>query len=465
MEQDLPFESYLISAVRPIAITTKEERQQIIQEKHFNFFNIASEKVMLDLLTDSGTGAISNRQLAGIILGDESYAGSSSFERMKAAVKCITGFEYVIPTHQGRGAENVLHSAIIKEGDVVPGNAHFDTTKGHIEFRKARAIDCTIEEAKKASGQHPFKGNLDLGKLEDVLQKYPKEQIPFVLITITCNSGGGQPVSLANILGVKALCKKYGVRLFFDMARFAENAYFIKTREVEYKNWSIRDICLEMFKDADGATMSAKKDALVAMGGFLALNDSHIYQECANFSILFEGYLTYGGMTGGTMEALAIGLYEGTDYHYLHSRVGQVQRFGQHMKDVGIPIIEPIGGHAIYIDAGKLLPHIPHSQYPAQSLGVTAYVQGGIRGAEIGTVMADRDPVTGEERFQELELFRLAIPRRTFTDNHMDYVAKVFGEISQNREQVKGLRITWEAPRLRHFTCQFEEVHIDTAAA
>ncbi|MBF0103950.1 MAG: tryptophanase [Deltaproteobacteria bacterium] len=458
MNHELPFESYLISVARPIKITAQKEREQIIREQYYNLFKIPSPKVMIDMLTDSGTGAISNEQLAGIIVGDESYAGSVSFEKMKRAINDITGFNFIIPTHQGRGAENVLHSAIVKDGDVVPGNTHFDTTKAHIEFRRATAVDCTIDESKETSNEHPFRGNLDLKKLEAVFLKTPKEKIPFTLITITCNSGGGQPVSLSNILAVKKLCKKYNIRLFFDMARFAENAYFIKTREKEYQSWPILDICREMFKDADGATMSAKKDAIVAMGGFVALKDEELYQKCATYSILFEGYLTYGGMTGGTMEALAIGLYETTDFHYLQSRITQVHKLGRLIKECGIPLIEPVGGHAVYVDAGKMLPHIPHAQYPAQVLAVALYVKGGIRGVEIGTVLADRDPFTHQERFQDHELLRLAVPRRTFTDNHMAYVASVLGEINKEKDKLKGLKIIWEPPILRHFTCRFAEV-------
>ena len=458
-QENYPFEPYLISVARPIAITSRKEREQIIKECHYNLFKIPSQKVMIDLLTDSGTGAISNKQLAGIILGDESYAGSRSFEKMLAAIEDITGFKYVIPTHQGRGAESVLHSTLIKEGNIIPGNTHFDTTKAHIEFRKGVAVDVTIDEAKDPSLYHPFKGNLDLEKLEKVLKETPKENIPFVLITVTCNSGGGQPVSLDNIKGVKSLCKAYGVKLFFDMARYAENAYYIKTREEKYCALSIREIIQEMFKDSDGATMSAKKDAIVAMGGFLALRHEALYQQCAVYSILFEGYLTYGGMTGGTMETIAQGLYEGIDYHYLEARIGQVARFSELLKDVGIPIIEPVGGHAVYVNAGKMLPQIPPDQYPAQALGVAAYIEGGIRGVEIGTVLADRDPITRQERHPNLELLRLAIPRRTFTDNHMDYTAKSFKKIHATKESLKGLRITWEAPILRHFTCEFAVVN------
>lgn len=458
MKNDSHFESYITSVVRPLTVTTREERLKIIKEAKYNIFNIHSRDVMVDLLTDSGTGAISNAQLAEIILGDESYAGSASFDKMKDAVEEITGFTFVIPTHQGRAAENVLCSATIKEGDVIPGNSHFDTTKGHIEFRKAVPIDCTIDESFDPYNTHPFKGNVDLNKLESVFKKYPKEKIPFTLITITCNTCGGQPVSMENINAVKSLCKKYGIPLFFDMARFAENAYFIKLREKGFENKSICEICLEMFTGATGATMSAKKDAIVAMGGFLALNDPDLYHKCSTFSILFEGFLTYGGMTGGTMGALAQGLHESTDEHYLATRVGQVEQFGKRLQEHGIPILVPTGGHAVYIDALKFFPHIPRDQFPGQALAVASYIEGGVRCCEIGTVLADRDPVTRENRYPKLELVRLAIPRRTYSENQLSFVADVFGEILKNKGKVRGLKITYEAPVLRHFTCEFESV-------
>ncbi len=452
------FESYLTSVVRPIRSTTRDERLEIIRAAHYNLFQIPADKVMFDLLTDSGTGAISNEQLGAIITGDESYAGSASFEKMQAAIHDLTGLPHVLPTHQGRAAENVLFSTVLKPGDLVPGNTHFDTTKGHIEFRKARAIDCSIREAKEATDPHPFKGNIDLDLLERVLRDHPREQIPLVLMTITCNSGGGQPMSLANIQAVKALCHRYGVPVFFDMARFAENAYFIKTREPSCAALSIPAICREMFKDADGATMSAKKDAISAMGGFLALKDPDLYQRCSVYNILFEGYVTYGGMTGGTMAAIAQGLSEATEFAYLRSRVRQVEQFGARLREAGVPIVEPIGGHALYIDALRFAPQIPRDQFPAQAVAVAAYIAGGVRGCEIGTVLADRDPVTGENRYPHMELVRLAIPRRTLSDNHLAYVAHIFAELLRSRDTLRGLTIAWEAPVLRHFTCRFREI-------
>lgn len=455
---DFPFEAYVATVVRPIRKTTRGERLALIRACRYNLFKIPSKMVMVDLLTDSGTGAISNLQLAEIMRGDESYAGSASFEKMKAAIKDIMGFEHVLPTHQGRGAEHVLASALIKEGDVIPGNTHFDTTKGHIEFRKARAIDCTVAEARDPNSPHPFKGNVDLKTLEEVFRTHPAEKIPFVIVTATCNSGGGQPVSLENIASVKALCRRYGIRFFMDAARFAENAYFIKTREEKYSDLTVREICAEMFKGADGVTMSAKKDAITAMGGFLALKDRALYEKCSVYGILFEGYLTYGGMTGGTMAAIAQGLNEASDFDYLKTRVGQVQRFGERLQDFGVPLVRPIGGHAVYIDAKAFLPRIPPSQYPAQALVAAAYVEGGVRGVEVGTVLADRDPETRENRHPAMELVRLAVPRRAYSDNHLDYVARVFGTLLKNRETIRGLRITREPPILRHFTCEFEPI-------
>lgn len=458
MKNEIPFESYLISVVRPIHFTTREERGDIIRKAKYNLFKIPSRQVMFDLLTDSGTGAISNAQLGEIINGDESYAGSVSFEKMQAAIREIIGFEHVIPTHQGRGAEHVLATTLIKPGDIIPGNSHFDTTKGHIEYRHGEAVDCTIPEAKDPENLHPFKGNVNLEQLESVLKNHPREKIPFVIVTITCNTGGGQPVSLENLNNVKALCHKYGVRLILDAARFAENAYFIKTREEKCKNFSIREICRKMFENCDGVTMSAKKDAIVAMGGFFATNDQQLYEACSVYSILFEGYLTYGGMTGGTMAALAQGLHEATDFDYLRTRVEQVQRFGKSLSEFGVPLLQPVGGHAVYIDALKFLPQIPRENYPAQALAVESYIEGGVRPVEVGTVLADRDPKTGKNRYPALELVRLAIPRRTFTDNHLNHVAQVFKNLMGRRQDIRGLKITREAPVLRHFTCEFERV-------
>lgn len=394
-----------------------------------------------------------------MMLGDESYAGASSYYKLKDAIRDITGFEYFLPAHQGRAAENVLFSAMIKAGDVVPGNSHFDTTKGHIEFRKAHAIDCTIDEAFHTELDHPFKGNLDLNKLEDVLKKYPRERIPLIMVTITCNSSGGQPVSIENMKAVKKMAEKYGVPVFFDSARFAENAYFIKMREEAYKEKSIREIVHEMFSCADGMTMSSKKDAIVNMGGFIGFRNKELYEKATLFNIMFEGFINYGGMSGRDMNALAQGLYEGTEFDYLETRIKQVAYLGQQLRDYGIPTQYPFGGHAIFIDAKRFLPSVPKEQFIAQTLGVELYIEGGVRGVEIGTLLADRDPDTRKNRYPELELLRLAIPRRVYTNNHMDYVAAAVINVFDRRNEItKGFRILKEAPILRHFTVELERV-------
>jgi tryptophanase len=457
---ELPYaEPYKIKMVESINRSTKEQRLKWIKKAHYNLFNLSSDKVFIDLLTDSGTGAMSDKQWAEMMIGDESYAGSSSFLKLKNTVKKITGFKYFLPTHQGRAAENVLFSALVKEGDVVPGNSHFDTTKGHIEFRKATAIDCTIDEAFDTSAIHPFKGNIDLNKLENVFKKYPMEKIPFVILTITCNSAGGQPVSVKNTKEVSELCKKYGIPLYFDAARFSENAYFIKKREDGYADKTIKEIVKEVFSYGDGMTMSAKKDGLVNMGGFVALNNKEVFKQATVFNIMFEGFITYGGMNGRDMGALAVGLNESTEYNYLESRVEQVAYLGKRLVEYGVPVQQPFGGHAIYIDANKFVPTIPRDEYRGQALAVELYIIGGIRGVEIGTVLADRDPVTRKNRFPELELVRLAIPRRTYTNNHMDYIAASIKNIYDTRNEAKsGYEIIDEAPIMRHFTVKFKKI-------
>ncbi len=457
---ELPYaEPYKCKMVEMIRQSSREQRLQWIKEADYNLFNLTSEKVYIDLLTDSGTGAMSDVQWAAMLTGDESYAGSKSFIRLKETIQSITGFTYVLPTHQGRAAENVLFSATVREGDYIPGNAHFDTTKGHIEFRRAHAVDCTIDEAFDTNTMHPFKGNLDLNKLEKVLKAHPRENIPFVIVTITCNSSGGQPVSMENIRQVSALCKKYGIPVIFDAARFAENAYFIKLREAAYKNKTIKEIAKEFFSYGDGMTMSSKKDGLVNMGGFIALNDEEIYKKASVFNIMYEGFLTYGGMNGRDMAALAVGLDEATEFEYLESRINQVHLLGETLSRYGVPVQHPFGGHAIFIDANKFVPTIPREQYRAQALAIELYIVGGIRSVEIGTVLADRDPFTRKNRYPELELVRLAIPRRTYTDNHMLYVAAVLKNIYDTRHEAKtGYRISEEAPIMRHFTAKFVKI-------
>jgi tryptophanase len=457
---ELPFaEPYRIKMVESIRCSTREEREQWIKEAGYNLFNLRSDQVFIDLLTDSGTGAMSDKQWSEMMLGDESYAGASSYFKLQSAIKDLLGFEYFLPTHQGRAAENVLFSAMVKEGNVVPGNSHFDTTKGHIEFRKAKAIDCTIDEAFDTTINHPFKGNLDLGKLEDVLKKYPHEQVAMIIVTITCNSSGGQPVSMANLKGVKQLATKYNVPVIFDSARFAENAYFIKTREAGQQDRSIREIVAEMFSYADGMTMSSKKDAIVNIGGFIALRDPELFRQASVFNIMFEGFLTYGGLAGRDLNAMAQGLYEGTEYDYLKSRVGQVAILGQKLTAFGVPVQQPYGGHAIFVDASKVLAHLPKEHFRAQTLAIELYIEAGVRGVEIGAIMADRDPLTRENRYPELELLRLAIPRRTYTNDHMNYVAVAMGNVYERRHQItNGFAIDEEAPILRHFTVKLSRI-------
>ncbi len=458
---ELPYaESYRIKMVENIKRTTREERTQYIKDAKYNLFNLKSDQVFIDLLTDSGTGAMSDKQWAEVMLGDESYAGSSSYFKMKNAIKDITGFDYFLPTHQGRAAENVLFSALVKEGDIVPGNSHFDTTKGHIEFRKAHAIDCTIDEAFDTSIEHDFKGNIDLDKLEKVLKTNDLDKIPFIIVTVTCNTAGGQPVSLQNIKDVRKLADKYNKKVLFDSARFAENAYFIKTREAAYADKSIREIVREMFSNADFMTMSSKKDAIVNIGGFIATRHKEVFDAASVFNILYEGYLTYGGMAGRDMNALAQGLYEGTEFDFLDNRIRQVAYLGKKLQEYNVPVQQPFGGHAIFVDALKFLPNIKREEFPAQTLAVELYLEAGVRGVEIGAILADRDPVTRENRYPELELLRLAIARRTYTNNHMDYIAAALKNVYDRRMEItKGFKITREAPVLRHFTVELDRVN------
>lgn len=439
--------------------STRQEREKWIAGAKYNLFNLRSECVYIDMLTDSGTGAMSDRQWAAMMEGDESYAGASSFYRLKDSIKDITGLDYVLPTHQGRAAENVLFSAIVKEGDWLPGNSHFDTTKGHIEYRKAHAVDCTIDEASDTELEIPFKGNMDLGKLEEVLKAHPAEKIPAVVLTITNNTAGGQPVSMENIRGVSGLCRRYGVKLLIDSARFAENAYFIKTREPGYADKSIKEIAREIYSYADYMTMSAKKDGIVNIGGFLAFRDEKDMQKCQMFSIMYEGFLTYGGMAGRDMNALAQGLQESMDFDYLSTRIGQVAYLASKLDEYGIPYQRPAGGHAIFVDAKKILTNLPKEQFQAQTLAVELYLEGGIRGVEIGALLADRDPETRENRYPRLELLRLAVARRVYTNNHMDYVAAALKNVFDRRESIRtGYRITRELPVMRHFTIELEKV-------
>ncbi len=455
---ELPFaESFKIKMIENIRKSTREEREQWIKEARYNLFNLKSDYVFIDLLTDSGTGAMSDKQWSEMMLGDESYAGARSYYKMKDAISNILGMPYFLPTHQGRAAENVLFSRLVKEGDVVPGNSHFDTTKGHIEFRKAKAVDCTIDEAFDTELEHPFKGNIDINKLTKVLEETPKGKIPFIIVTVTNNTAGGQPVSMQNIKDVAALAAKYDIKLMFDSARFAENAYFIKVREEGYADKTVKEIVREMYSYAEFMTMSSKKDAIVNMGGFVAFRDETIWKDCWTYNIMFEGFVTYGGMSGRDMNALAQGLDEGTEFDYLETRIKQVEYLGQKLDEYGIPYQRPAGGHAIFVDAKKILPNVPKEEFKAQTLGIELYLEAGIRGVEIGTLLADRDPETRENRYPKMELLRLTIPRRTYTNNHIDVIAAALKNVFDRRETItKGYNIVKEAPIMRHFTVELE---------
>ncbi|MBR4969932.1 MAG: tryptophanase [Alistipes sp.] len=456
---EIPFaESWRIKMVEPIKKSTREEREQWMKDANYNLFQLRSEHVYIDCLTDSGTGAMSDRQWAAVMMGDESYAGSSSFFHLKETINKITGFDYVIPTHQGRAAENVLFSHLVKEGSVVPGNSHFDTTKGHIESRKAVALDCTIDEAKNTQLEVPFKGNVDPKKLEKALAEFA-DRVPFIVVTVTNNTAGGQPVSMQNLREVRAIADKYGKRVLLDSARFAENAYFIKTREEGYADKTIKEIAREMFSLADGMTMSAKKDGIVNMGGFIATRHEDWYEGAKRFCIPFEGYLTYGGMNGRDMEALAVGLDENTEFDNLETRIHQVQYLASLLDEYGIPYQRPVGGHALFVDASKVLTKVPKEEFPAQTLAIELYLEAGVRGCEIGYILADRDPVTRENRFGGLDLLRLCIARRVYTDNHMRVIAAALKNVFDRRDEItRGVEIVWETELMRHFTVKLRKL-------
>jgi len=451
-------EPFRIKVVEPIRQTTEEERTKILKDAHYNPFLIKSDDILIDFLTDSGTGAMSDRQWGALMQGDESYAGSRSFFRFESVVKKITGFKHIIPTHQGRAAERILFSILVKKGDIVPNNTHFDTTRANIEFNDAEAVDLVIPEGKIPDLVHPFKGNMDLEKLEQLLEKH-HEKIPLGMITITNNSGGGQPVSMDNIKTVSELLHKYNIPFFIDACRFAENAYFIKIRDKKYKDKSVLEIAQEMFSYADGCTMSAKKDGMVNIGGFLAMNDDELAMKARTLLILTEGFPSYGGLAGRDLEALAVGLEEVLNEDYLKYRIRTAEYMGERLLEAGIKIIRPTGGHAVYIDAKAFYPHIPSSQFPGQTLVCELYKKGGIRGVEIGSVMfGKKDKETEEEIPAPMELVRLAFPRRVYTQSHFDYAIEKIIETFNDRENAKGMRITWEPPFLRHFTAKFEPV-------
>ncbi len=456
---EIPFaEAYRIKMVEPLKKSTRAEREQWLKEAHYNLFGLKSEQVYIDCLTDSGTGAMSDRQWAAMMTGDEAYAGSKSFFQLKDTIGAITGFEYVIPTHQGRAAENVLFSHLVKAGDIIPGNSHFDTTKGHIEFRKATALDCTIDAAKDTQLEIPFKGEVECAKLEKALAENA-EKIPFIIVTVTNNTAGGQPVSMKNLRDVRAIADKYGKRVVFDSARFVENAYFIKTREEGYADKTIKEICKEMFSYADGMTMSSKKDGLVNMGGFIATRHEDWYEGAKRFCIPFEGFLTYGGMNGRDMAALAVGLDENTELETIETRIKQVQYLAAKLDEYGIPYQRPVGGHALFVDADKVLSNIPKEEFPAQTLAIELYLEAGVRGCEIGYILADRDRITRENRFGGLDLLRLCIARRSYTNNHMDVIAAALKNVYDRRNEItRGVKIVWETELMRHFTVKLERL-------
>jgi tyrosine phenol-lyase len=448
-------EPFRIKSVEPIRWTTRSQREQLLRAAYYNLFLLPADDVLIDLLTDSGTGAMSTHQWAAMMEGDESYAGSRSFEQFRASVQDIFGYRHVIPTHQGRAAERILFSVMCKKGDVVPNNTHFDTTRANIEFTGAEAIDLVIPEGREPSFKHPFKGNMDVGALEALIQNGGRERIPLVMLTVTNNSGGGQPVSMENVKAVSALCRRHRIPLYFDACRFAENSYFIKIRERGYGSKSPKEIAQEMFRYGDGCTMSAKKDGLANIGGFLCTNDDVLAQQEKNLLILTEGYPTYGGLAGRDLEAIAVGVQEALHEDYLEYRIASTAYLGNHIAEQGVPIVQPPGGHAVYIDARAFLPHIATDHFPAVALANELYLEGGIRSVEVGTLMFGKAA--------KMDLVRLAIPRRVYTQSHIDYAVEVILEVWKNRESIQPLKLTYEASFLRHFTARLEPVQAAAA--
>jgi tyrosine phenol-lyase len=456
---DFPFEPFRIKVVEPLKRTSGADRERLIREAGFNLFNIPAESILVDLLTDSGTSAMSDNQWAGMMLGDESYAGSKNYFSFQDSVRRIFGFDHTIPTHQGRMAENLLFSVVLKPGDLVPNNTHFDTTRANVQHKGGRAVDLLVEVGRDPNSDFPFKGNLDVSSLRRLIAREGAEKIPLVMLTITNNSAGGQPVSMENVRATRRVCEEYSIPLFFDACRFAENCYFIKEREQEFSDHSIIDIARELFSYGDGCTMSAKKDGLVNIGGFLAMNNAEWAAKVTNLLILIEGFPTYGGLAGRDLEAMARGFLEVVNEDYLRFRIGQVRYLGEQLEKAGVPIVRPTGGHAVYLNAREFLSHLPQSQFPGQALAVALYREAGIRSVEIGSLMfAQPDPETGEMTYPELELVRLAVPRRVYTSMHMNYVADSIISVYRKRDQIRGLRVVKESPYLRHFTAQLEEV-------
>ncbi len=458
-------EPFRIKSVEPIRQTTREQRQKFLEAAGYNLFFVASDDVLIDLLTDSGTGAMSSAQWAAMMRGDESYAGSPSFGRFRESIQAIMGFKHVIPTHQGRAAERILFNVMCKKGDIVPNNTHFDTTRANCEFVGAEAVDLPSPEGLEPSHRHPFKGNLDTNRLAELIERAGAKRIPLVMITVTNNSGGGQPVSMANIKAVKEICARYKIPLYIDACRFAENSYFIKLREEGYAKKTPREIAQEMFRYADGCTMSAKKDGLANIGGFLCANDDTIAQAEKDLLILTEGFPTYGGLAGRDLEAIAVGLNEALEEDYLQYRIASTAYLGDHIAAEGVPIVQPPGGHAIYIDARAFLPHIPPTQFPGVALAAELYIEGGIRSVEIGTLMFGKRDEQGVEHPGPMDLLRLAIPRRVYTQSHIDYVVEVILEVWRRREKIRGLELTFQAPFLRHFTARFRRAEESGAHA
>jgi len=459
LPKDLNVPPYKIKMVEPINLIPKEERKSALKRAGYNLFSLKSEEVFIDLLTDSGTNAMSDKQWAGIMQGDESYAGSRNFYNLKDTVEDIFNYSYIVPAHQGRGAEQVLFPLMVQKGDYVLSNMHFDTTKAHVELTGGRAKNFVIDEALDTDKYHPFKGNFNVPKMEEFIKEKGKDKISMIIITITCNSAGGQPVSMQNIKEVSQLAKKYDLPVIMDAARFAENAFFIKSREQEYEDSSIKEIIREMFSYTDAFTMSAKKDAIVNIGGIIGIKDNEkLYNKVRSQAVPFEGFPTYGGLAGRDMEAIARGLREGIKYSYLKHRIDQISLLGKKLKSNGIPIQYPVGGHAVFVDARKLLPHIPYEEFPAQALANELYLEGGIRGVEIGSLLLGRDPETKKQLKSPFEFLRLTIPRRVYTDSHLNFVAESLINIKDRVEEIKGLTFTYEPEILRHFTARMKPV-------
>ncbi len=449
-------EPYKIKMVEPVKMTDRNDRKKALEEAGYNTFLLHSEDVYIDLLTDSGTSAMSDRQWAAMMMGDEAYAGSRNFYSLEKTIQDYYGYRYVVPTHQGRAAEHILSQILIKEGDIIPGNMYFTTTKLHQELAGGQFVDVIIDEAHDPDHEHPFKGNVDLNKLEDLIKKHGAGHIPYVSIATSVNMAGGQPISMENLKGLRELTQKHGIKIVHDMTRVAENAYMIKTRETGYENAHVADIVREICDLTDAATMSSKKDALVNIGGFLAVNDWDIFEEARNMVVVYEGLHTYGGLAGRDMEAMAIGITESVQEDHIRARVGQVQYLGEKIDQYGVPIVKPIGTHGVFLNARRMLEHLPQDQFPAQTLAAELYLDSGIRAMERGVVSAGRNPETGDHIYPELELVRLTIPRRVYTQAHMDVVAESVEEIYINREKVKGLKMTYEPKYLRFFQARFE---------